>query len=67
MEFGTSLSKYQNKLYDFAMRGNRHLKAKIVVSTVFVATHAISRKEKSNRYISYIQVSLPADIMVQRY
>ena len=32
-----STSKLQNKLNDFAMRENKHQKAKNAVSTVFVA------------------------------
>ena len=37
MEFGALLSKFQNKLHDFTMRANKHPKANIVFSTVFVA------------------------------
>ena len=44
------------KYHDLAMRGNKYpAKAKIIVSTVFVAmiakeTHTTSRKEKYRRY-----------------
>ena len=37
MEFGTLLLKFQNKLHNFTMRANKHPKAKIVFSTLFVA------------------------------
>ena len=43
------------KYHDLAMRGNKYPKAKIIVSTVFVAmttkeTHTTSGKEKYRRY-----------------
>ena len=37
MEFWALLSTFQNKLHDFTMRENKHPKANIVFSTVFVA------------------------------
>ena len=65
-----STSKLESKLHDFAMRKNKHSKAKNTVSTVFVTmettlSHVTSWKERSNRYISkyhLLQMSWSKDI-----
>ena len=55
-----STSKLESKLHDFAMRKNKHPKAKNTVSTVLVAmettgTRVTSWKERSNIYV-YIYI-----------